>query len=70
MLIDHLSMNYLAHGYRFTEDPLFLAGTAVPDWLRVAAPRLGQRAAAGAAPGPVSRGNPFLAGGAGHRVGE
>ena len=40
LLIDHLSMNYLAHGYRFTEDPLFLAGTAVPDWLRVAAPRI------------------------------
>ncbi len=33
-------MNYLAHGYRFPEDPLYLAGTAVPDWLRVAAPRI------------------------------
>lgn len=29
-------MNYLAHGYRFLESPLFLAGTAVPDWLSVA----------------------------------
>ena len=29
-------MNYLAHGYRFLDDPLFLAGTAVPDWLSVA----------------------------------
>lgn len=28
-------MNYLAHGYRFLESPLFLAGTAVPDWLSV-----------------------------------
>lgn len=30
------SMNYLAHGWRFTHDPYFLAGTAVPDWLCVA----------------------------------
>jgi len=29
-------MNYLAHGFRFLDDPIFLAGTAVPDWLRVA----------------------------------
>ncbi|MEZ6063773.1 MAG: hypothetical protein R3C19_25780 [Planctomycetaceae bacterium] len=29
-------MNYLAHGYRFLNDPLFVAGTAVPDWLSVA----------------------------------
>lgn len=29
-------MNYLSHGYRFLEDPMFLAGTAVPDWLSVA----------------------------------
>jgi hypothetical protein len=28
-------MNYLAHGYRFLDDPNFLAGTAVPDWLCV-----------------------------------
>ena len=28
-------MNYFAHGYRFLEDPYFLAGTAVPDWLGV-----------------------------------
>ncbi|MEQ9412047.1 MAG: hypothetical protein RIK87_30325 [Fuerstiella sp.] len=28
-------MNYLAHGYRFLDRPLFLAGTAVPDWLSV-----------------------------------
>jgi hypothetical protein len=28
-------MNYFAHGYAFVEDPWFLAGTAVPDWLNV-----------------------------------
>jgi len=28
-------MNYLAHGRRFLDDPYFLAGTAVPDWLGV-----------------------------------
>lgn len=29
-------MNYFAHGRRFIDDPYFLAGTAVPDWLNVA----------------------------------
>ncbi len=29
-------MNFLAHGIAFIEDPYFLAGTAVPDWLCVA----------------------------------
>ena len=28
-------MNYLAHGYRFLDNPLKVAGTAVPDWLSV-----------------------------------
>src|SRR4051794_22283450 len=28
-------MNYYAHGCRFVDRPYFLAGTAVPDWLRV-----------------------------------
>jgi hypothetical protein len=28
-------MNYFAHGYRFVDEPWFLAGTAVPDWLNV-----------------------------------
>jgi hypothetical protein len=28
-------MNYLTHGYRFTNEPYFLAGTAAPDWLSV-----------------------------------
>jgi hypothetical protein len=37
-------MNYLAHGYRFLNDPLYVAGTAIPDWLRVAAPRIRARA--------------------------
>jgi hypothetical protein len=30
-------MNYFAHGRPFTEQPYFLAGTAVPDWLNVVA---------------------------------
>ena len=29
-------MNYFAHGIRFVDQPYFLAGTAVPDWLNVA----------------------------------
>ena len=28
-------MNYFAHGYRYRDQPYFLAGTAVPDWLNV-----------------------------------
>ena len=28
-------MNYFAHGRLFIDDPYFLAGTAVPDWLNV-----------------------------------
>lgn len=28
-------MNYFAHGRRYTNQPYFLAGTAVPDWLSV-----------------------------------
>ncbi|HEX4144142.1 MAG TPA: hypothetical protein VHY91_11470 [Pirellulales bacterium] len=28
-------MNYFAHGRQFVDDPYFLAGTAVPDWLNV-----------------------------------
>jgi hypothetical protein len=28
-------MNYFAHGRLFVDDPYFLAGTAVPDWLSV-----------------------------------
>ena len=28
-------MNYLAHGWRFTDEPYILAGTAAPDWLSV-----------------------------------
>ena len=37
-------MNYLAHGFRFLDDPIFLVGTAVPDWLRVAERRIRVRA--------------------------
>lgn len=29
-------MNYYAHGGRYVDDPYFLAGTAIPDWLGVA----------------------------------
>jgi hypothetical protein len=29
-------MNYFAHGHQFLDDPFFLAGTAIPDWLSVA----------------------------------
>jgi hypothetical protein len=28
-------MNYLAHGFPYVDDPYFLAGTAIPDWLGV-----------------------------------
>jgi hypothetical protein len=30
-----LRMNYFSHGIRYIERPYFLAGTAVPDWIRV-----------------------------------
>jgi hypothetical protein len=33
-------MNYFAHGRRFIDDPYFLAGTALPDWLNVVDRRL------------------------------
>ena len=36
-------MNYFAHGRRFTQEPYFLAGTAVPDWLNVVARRVKAR---------------------------
>ncbi|MEK6238616.1 MAG: hypothetical protein N2C14_28185 [Planctomycetales bacterium] len=29
-------MNFFAHGRRFLDDPYFVAGTAIPDWLNVA----------------------------------
>jgi hypothetical protein len=28
-------LNYLAHGYRFVDDPYYMAGTALPDWMSV-----------------------------------
>ena len=42
-------MNYFTHGREFVEDPYFLAGTAVPDWLSVVDRKVrarGHRAAA------------------------
>lgn len=39
-------MNYFAHGRRFTHDPYFLAGTAVPDWLNVVDRRMKVRSVA------------------------
>src|SRR5690349_13871916 len=52
-------MNYLAHGWRFANDPYFLAGTAAPDWLSVIdrKTRLRSKTAAGL----VDDGNPVLA---------
>lgn len=37
-------MNYFAHGYRYLDQPYFLAGTAVPDWLAVIDRRVRARA--------------------------
>lgn len=37
-------MNYFGHGYRYVDDPHFLAGTAVPDWLSVINRRVRARA--------------------------
>jgi hypothetical protein len=37
-------MNYFAHGRHFVDDPYFLAGTAVPDWLNVVDRRVRVRA--------------------------
>ncbi|MCZ6793575.1 MAG: hypothetical protein O7J95_08185 [Planctomycetota bacterium] len=34
-------MNFLAHGYLHVDRPYFLAGTALPDWLRLCGRRLG-----------------------------
>lgn len=36
-------MNYFSHGRAFVDDPYFLAGTAVPDWLNVVARRVKAR---------------------------
>jgi hypothetical protein len=33
-------VNYLAHGFLHVDDPWFVAGTALPDWLRVLGKRL------------------------------
>lgn len=34
-ICNDLGMNYFSHGIRFIDRPYFLAGTAVPDWIRV-----------------------------------
>ncbi|MFO0902571.1 MAG: hypothetical protein U0939_06195 [Pirellulales bacterium] len=39
-------MNYFAHGRTFVEQPYFLAGTAVPDWLNVVNRRVKARSKA------------------------
>jgi len=39
-------LNYFAHGCHFTNDPYFLAGTAVPDWLSVVDRRMRVRSKA------------------------
>lgn len=36
-------MNYFSHGRAFVDDPYFLAGTAVPDWLNVVARKVKAR---------------------------
>ncbi len=38
-------MNYFAHGRAFVDEPYFLAGTAVPDWLSVVDRRVRARSA-------------------------
>jgi hypothetical protein len=52
-------MNYFAHGHRFLDDPYFLAGTAVPDWLSVADRKV--RAHRHRALPFVSHPNPYIA---------
>src|SRR5690606_20414525 len=37
-------MNYFAHGWRYTNEPYFLAGTATPDWLSVVDRKMRARA--------------------------
>jgi len=51
-------MNYFAHGFRYVDDPYFLAGTAVPDWLNVVDRRLRIRAKRAAA--YLEAGDPLL----------
>ena len=46
-----MRMNYFGHGYRYVDDPYFLAGTAVPDWLSVINRRVRARRASGPSPG-------------------
>lgn len=45
-MVNSQCMNYFAHGRRFTNDPYFLAGTAIPDWLSIIDRRVRARAKA------------------------
>jgi len=56
-------VNYLAHGYRFLNDPQFLAGVSLPDWLSVVNRRVrvsAKRTAAAQAAPPAEAGEHFL----------
>lgn len=44
------AVNYLTHGYRHLDRPWFLAGTALPDWLRTLGLRVSETALATPAP--------------------
>src|SRR5437762_2027774 len=52
-------MNYLAHGWRFTDEPYVLAGTAAPDWLSVIDRKIRLRSRTAA--GFVADADPILA---------
>lgn len=52
-------MNYLAHGWQFVDNPYFLAGTAVPDWLNVIDRKM--RARSKTALASVTAADPLLA---------
>ena len=52
-------MNYFAHGCRFVDDPYFVAGTAVPDWLNLVDRRA--RARSKVAVGHVEAADPRVA---------
>ena len=52
-------MNFLAHGFRHAHEPWLLAGTALPDWVRVLARRA--RAPAEVAAARVSDSDPRIA---------
>ncbi|MEM8884814.1 MAG: hypothetical protein AAGD14_12145 [Planctomycetota bacterium] len=49
-------MNYLAHGHRHLDDPWFVAGTALPDWLAASDRRSRLRPERIRDDGPLARG--------------